>query len=119
MTLGIQLNFTPAGSTIKTLVQRQPHVSKRRGADNIFDVREHRRSRDPRYTVILTFDKSGQPRTALCIDRNGEQCKANEFYSCCYHVTGALCRFYRMSPSALAVALNLTIPDSSPVTTTN
>src|SRR2546430_382962 len=76
----------------------QAWCTKRHGSRNVFDVRASRYARKPRYVVDFTLGDTGEPVSALCVDRWGEQCKANEFRGGCYHVAAALLRFYRHQP---------------------
>lgn len=94
-TLGIDLRHTAAGRIFEKARKVQPWCTKRRGFENVIDVRRTRHARRPRYVVEFTLNPNGEPVSALCVDRWGEQCKANEFRIGCHHVAAALLRFYR------------------------
>jgi hypothetical protein len=93
--IGIDLHHTVAGHIFEKAQRAKLWCTRRRGSKNVIDVRATRYARAPRYTVEFTLDSKGEPVSALCVDRWGEQCKANEFRGGCYHVAAALLRFYR------------------------
>ncbi len=97
-TLGIDLHHTTAGHIFEKVQRAKPWCTKRQGSRHVFEVRRSRYARKPRYIVDFTLDDKGEPVSALCVDRWGEQCKANEFRGGCYHVAAALLRFYRHRP---------------------